>query len=251
MATGWEPTKHFIQKTTPFEGLKEIRSMFLDFLKAKYLDDPFVKKVFSKWDNPTLVEKASQSSQRAREYNPHEEVDEFVGFLNSVSAKINYLLAFLLVVTTYAGLESRSFFAYWFSNGVSLITFLPATVVAIPVLYLGLLRMNSDTIKTYNENLVIPESEIRRMSRKRADVVSYYLWNRCLKGQKFTSLLALCYILECLSNFPVIRRWMSSPTEYILKVLNRHWDVYKNEGSYLSVARTTMRKEWKKRNKRS
>lgn len=231
------------RRTTPFEGLVTIRTKFLGLFQSLYHSSPELKRSLSRWDNPTLVQKAVEARDEARHFDPHEPVEDLVGLFKFIQSIILAVLASLTVFSFLLGFSLYPLFRDLFSVASAPLSFLPTVVLALGWLYLGLLRWNRDALQVFNERLSVPKGQIHRMSRKRPDLVSYYIWNKVLQGQKIPTIVCGLYLLNQVAELPVLRRYFDDPAGFILNEIGDHHDELTEGDGYISAIWSIFKKK--------
>jgi len=62
----------------------------------------------------------------------------------------------------------------------------------------------------------------RVQTRQRSQIVGYGIWNRSLLVQSGLFLVAIIFLLDSLSDLPIINRWFDNPVGYVVNLITEN-----------------------------
>jgi len=226
----------------PINDLKTARKQVVKIYATAYSDIDEFQDAFSEYSNSDLREWAVKPQGRIPNYDPHETVTSLLALPEKF---LGWLSKTLTVVAVVSGLVSVRWVYSVAMDGLHLVTVLeasvPATVIAIGVIYLWFLYVDTLAHQTLGEELRVGKDWVQK--RRRAHIVGSGVWNRSLLGQAGLLLVGFFYFLNSLSGLPVAGRLFEDPTNYFTQLITVNFDLFYQSDSLTDALQQLIQKE--------
>ncbi|MFC7228973.1 hypothetical protein N0B31_16330 [Salinirubellus salinus] len=185
-------------QTISIQRYKSVREDFLRTYRAA-LTIPEIRGQVEFLSNSQLREQSKEDGRTAPEYDPHAKVHKPLKILDGAYRFLWAVLAFcfVLALPLSAGINTlfKSYLQFVDEIPNLLLSFLPFEIVVVIMLYLYLLGQDSDLIRRMNDGLRITSGRIEG-TRRRDELLSFYVWNSSLHSRKKIPVLGFLVILN-------------------------------------------------------
>lgn len=226
----------------PIKDLKTARKQVVDIYATAYSDIDELQDAFSEYSNPDLREWTVKPHSRIPNYDPHETV---TSLLTLPEKTLGWLSKALTVVAVVSGLFSARWVYSVAMDGLHLLAVIeasvPVTVIALGVIYLWFLHVDTLVHQTLSEELRVGKGWVQ--TRRRAQIVGNGVWNRSLLGQTGLFLVGFFYFLNALPGLPVVGRLFDDPTNYFTQLITNNFDLFYKSDSLINALRQLIQQE--------
>lgn len=233
-----EPLQRLILYVTPTSDLKKSRSHVIELYAEAYSEIPDVRTAFSQFSNPALRDWALEPHSQIPEYDPHKTVTNLLSLPARIVSVLKKLILVFLFIAGVGSINWLRVIVLESSNLLSRVTGLvPLSIIVLGMCYLWFLQ--ADTVVHQSLGKELRTGRAKLSVRHRSEIVAHGVWNRSLLGQSGLFLVGVFFLLDSLSELPLLRRWFDDPAGYITKMITTNLRFfYQCDGLFDAIRRS-------------
>lgn len=222
---------------SPISGFRRARSRVIDLFEQSYSEIDDVESSFSGESNPDLRQWALEPHTRIPEYDPHQHVKKLFTIPSKVftwTLFISKLLAYLGII--FAVDQIYEFGTFTFEQLIHVRNVVPGIIFFICTLYLVFLRIDTMVHQEIARELRAGPGMVQ--TRNPSKIVACGIWNRSLIGVSGVLLVLIFFLLESVSEIPLLRRWVEDPAGYVVSLISENLSLfYQAESTWEAASR--------------